>query len=517
MSSSLNRRDILKLLALLPTSLYFSRLFQTAARPSTNPDAKNVLIVLLDALTAKNIQLYGYPRDTMPNLARMADRATVYHAHYSGGNFTTPGTSSLLTGTYPWTHRAVGLGRKVLESMRHRSLFAFFDDYYRTAYSHNNFVNTLLRQFFADIDYLKPQKDLFLRNFLAADRLFGSDEDIASVAWQRDAKRQGNGGYAYSLFFSSLYDGLDEARMRDLIALFPRGIPRIGTDDFFLLEQGVDWILSQVVKIPQPFLGYFHFLPPHHPYSPRRDYVGVFYNDSLGYYFQKPKSVFNHNEEISMTIQTNERRRYDEYLLYADGQIGRIYDFLLERGIVDNTWVVFTSDHGEMFERGIFGHRTPVLYQSIVRIPLLIIEPGQQQRRDVYTSTNAVDVLPTLLKVTGHAIPDGLEGTVLPPFDTQAPGAERSLFCVEAKESSDSYHKPLFPVSTMIVKGKYKLTRYAGYKELGNRDPWYELYDVENDPEEMNDLSASQPRLAAELRDELEHEQAAAEQPYQGG
>src|SRR5512143_4156799 len=319
--------------------------------------------------------------------------------------------------------------------MRHRSMFAFFDDYYRTAYSHNNFVNTLLRQFFADIDYLKPQKDLFLRNFLAADRLFGSDEDIASVAWQRDAKRQGNGGYAYSLFFSSLYDGLDEARMRDLITLFPRGIPRIGTDDFFLLEQGVDWILSQVVKIPQPFLGYFHFLPPHHPYSPRRDYVGVFYNDSLGYYFQKPKSVFNHNEEISMTIQTNERRRYDEYLLYADGQIGRMYDFLVERGIVDNTWVVFTSDHGEMFERGIFGHRTPVLYQSIVRIPLLIIEPGQTQRRDVFTSTNAVDVVPTLLKVTGHPLPPGLEGTVLPPFADQAPSADRSLFCVEAKDS----------------------------------------------------------------------------------
>src|SRR5512143_981122 len=157
MGSSPNRRDILKMLALLPASLYFSRLAETAARPPASPDARNVLIVLLDALTAKNIQLYGYPRRTMPNLARMADRATVYHSHYSAGNFTTPGTSSLLTGTYPWTHRAVGLGRKVLESMRHRSMFAFFDDYYRTAYSHNNFVNTLLRQFFADIDYLKPQ------------------------------------------------------------------------------------------------------------------------------------------------------------------------------------------------------------------------------------------------------------------------------------------------------------------------------------------------------------------------
>ncbi len=516
MGSAPNRRDLLKLLALLPTSLYFSRLVQPATRLSSNPDAKNVLIVLLDALTAKNIELYGYQRDTMPNLARMAQRATVYHSHYSSGNFTTPGTSSLLTGAYPWTHRAVGLGHKVLDSFRHRTLFAFFDDYYRTAYSHNNFVNNLLLQFFDDINLLKPQKDLFVRNFLAADRLFTNDEDLAGLAWQRAAKKQDD-GYAYSLFFSTLYDRVEQARVEDLSALFPRGIPRIGTDDYFLLEQAVDWILTEIIKVPRPFLGYFHFLPPHHPYSPRRDYVGAFYNDTLGYYIQKPKSVFSQGDEMSMTIQTNERRRYDEYVLYADGQIGRIYDFLVQHGVLDNTWVVFTSDHGEMFERGIFGHRTPVLYQSIVRIPLLVIEPGQQQRRDVFTSTNAVDVLPTLLQVTGHSLPGGLEGTVLPPFAAQAPNLDRSLFCVEAKETSDSAHKPLYPVSTMIVKGKYKLTRYAGYPELGRRDPWYEVYDLENDPEEMNELSASQPQLAAALKDELESRQSAADEPYRAG
>jgi arylsulfatase A-like enzyme len=504
------------MLALLPASLYFSRLAEAAVRPPASPDAKNVLIVLLDALTAKNIQLYGYPRRTMPNLARMADRATVFHSHYSAGNFTTPGTSSLLTGTYPWTHRAVGLGRKMADFMQHKTLFAYFDDYYRTAYSHNNFVNTLLRQFFDDIDFLKPQMDLFLRNPLAVDQFFPNDQDIASVSWERDAKKL-DSGYAYSLFFSALHQRVDEARIRDLQSLFPRGIPHISSDDFFLLEQGVDWVLSELLQLPQPFLGYFHFLPPHHPYLPRRDYVGAFYGDSLGYYFQKPKSVFNHNAEISMNIQMNERRRYDEYLLYADGQIGRIYDYLVERGLVDNTWVVFTSDHGEMFERGIFGHRTPVLYQSIVRIPLLIIEPGQTERRDVFTSTSAVDVVPTLLKVTGHPLPPGLEGSVLPPFADQAASSDRSLFCVEAKDSADSYHGPLHPVSTMIVKGKYKLTRYAGYWELQNRDPRYELYDLETDPEEMIDLSASQPRLAAELRDELERRQAAAEKPYQAG
>lgn len=98
MRSSQNRRDFLKLLALLPPSLLLPQVIQQPLRAAADPMAKNVLIIVFDTLSAANISAYGYPRATMPNLARIAERATVYHNHYSGGNFTTPGTSSLLTG-----------------------------------------------------------------------------------------------------------------------------------------------------------------------------------------------------------------------------------------------------------------------------------------------------------------------------------------------------------------------------------------------------------------------------------
>ena len=514
MSQRLSRREFLKLMALVPPSAFLSGFAQEPLRAAQNPNAKNVLIIVFDALSATNIGLFGYARNTMPNLARMAERATVYHNHYAGGNFTTPGSGSLMTGVYPWTHRAFGLGAQVIPERRHKTLFSAFEEYYRLAYSHNNFVNIHLQAFFNDISHLEPQKNLFVKNTLALDRLFPNDEDIASVAWERAVKKA-DAGYAYSLFFSELYTEYENRQVGKLAEMFPLGIPRIGTDDYFLLEDGIDWVTSQIIKTPQPFVAYFHFLPPHHPYSPRREYVHAFRDDSVGYLIDKPKSIFNHNEQISLTYQSNQRRIYDEFVLYADGELGRLYDYLEQNRWLENTWVVFTSDHGEMFERGIFGHRTPVLYQPIVRIPLVILEPGQKQRRDVYTHTSAVDVIPTLLKVTGQKIPDWFEGQPMPPFADKEPDPQRSLFTVEAKLSS--WNKPMNPVTTTIVKGNYKLMYLAGYEELGKDTPSFELYDLENDPQELQNLADSKPSVLSDLKNELLTRMKEADRPYEKG
>ncbi|HVN15826.1 MAG TPA: sulfatase-like hydrolase/transferase, partial [Anaerolineales bacterium] len=109
MKSKFNRRDFLKLAGLTPLSFTAPRLIK-GALPTGQ---KNVLVVVFDAFTASNMSLYGYPRQTTPNLTRLAERAIVYHNHYAGGNFTTPGTASLLTGTLPWTHRAFTLNTMV--------------------------------------------------------------------------------------------------------------------------------------------------------------------------------------------------------------------------------------------------------------------------------------------------------------------------------------------------------------------------------------------------------------------
>src|SRR5215216_6682784 len=172
MNTPLTKREFLKLLALLPPSVYLSRpFFQKPDRVLQDPNAKNILIIVFDALSAKNIPLYGYPRPTMPNLARIAESATVYHNHYAGGNWTVPGTASLLTGTYPWTHRAfTDPVRQVVKSKESHNIFNLFDQYYRIGYSHNGNVDNFLNQFSTYISKVKKQTDLFIENSLALDR-----------------------------------------------------------------------------------------------------------------------------------------------------------------------------------------------------------------------------------------------------------------------------------------------------------------------------------------------------------
>ena len=118
---SLTRRELLKLLALLPAVGIPGPAPRRRASPRPQGQLPpNILILVFDALSAEHVQLYGYRRSTTPNLARFAERAVVFHSHYSAGSFTTSGTASLLTGSYPWSHRAINLQGTALDEFTDR-------------------------------------------------------------------------------------------------------------------------------------------------------------------------------------------------------------------------------------------------------------------------------------------------------------------------------------------------------------------------------------------------------------
>ena len=168
--------------------------------------------------------------------------------------------------------------------------------------------------------------------------------------------------------------------------LFPKGPPRVGSSRYFLLETGINWLEDNLAEIPQPFIGYFHFFPPHHPYITRAEFQETFAND--GYQpIDKPEHLFKMGE--TPNSQVFFRRLYDESILYVDSEFGRLFNFFEESGLLENTYLVLTADHGELFERGFVGHSTETFFDPIARIPLVIFEPGQQTRKDVYQSTSA--------------------------------------------------------------------------------------------------------------------------------
>lgn len=510
MPSTLSRREFLKLSGLLSASATLPAYLLRPSAVGGNPNSENILVVVFDAWSASNTSLYGYARKTTPNLERLADRAVVYHKHYSGGSFTTPGTASLLTGALPWSHRAFILNDTVQRSFARHSVFHLLDSYHRIAYTHNPIANTLLRQFTGAIDQYIPMDKLYLEQDFLVDVLFARDRDIATVSVNRALKNI-ESGYAYSPYLSHFYQRykarLASKRSR-LKPDFPRGIPNYDGISYFTLEQGIDGLLSQVQSIPNPFLGYYHFLPPHNPYKTRRDFLNQFSDD--GYKpTAKPDHIFS---DVSPEDDFDKRRRqYDEYILYVDYEFGRLYQQLQASGLLERTWLILTSDHGEMFERGILGHITPSLHQPVIHIPLVIFPPNQATRLDIHQPTSAVDLLPTLAHIATQESPSWTEGQVLPPFGDTDPSHPADVYAVQVEGIGE--HNHITRGTLMLVRAPYKLIWFFGYPQLAPESERVELYDLSADPQELHDLAEGQPGLTADLLAAVKARLAAMDQP----
>ena len=506
MNKVLNRRDFLNLSTALPLGLIpaISNLSAQAAEAAP----KNILIVVLDALSAYHLHNQGYPRRTIPNLDALADRAIVYHNHYSGGNYTTPGTASLLTGTLPWNHRAIVFNDTVAESYVTRNLFSLFPDHHRLAYSHNPLVNTQLKQFLADIDDYTERQKLFLDSDKLVDLLFSADEDIASLSWIRALKKLE--GTSYALYFPWIKEAIKKLRIRDLELDYPRGLPYINVDDYYTLDPGIDHLVQRVSEAPQPFLGYYHFLPPHAPYNPSQTFVGAFDRDGV-HVMDKGRHTFSRKKTLAELDEQN--TYYDEFLLYADDAFARLIDSLDKSGLLDNTWLILTSDHGELFERGILGHLTPLLHQPIIKIPLYIFEPGRSSRLDIYDNTSSIDVLPTLLSLDGRGIPDWVEGQVLPPYNEDPNLAPRQIFALQAKGIGKE--DPIVKGTVMLVQGFQKMMYYFGYRELQDSAPLVEHFDLEQDPQELNNLYPAGGSISSQLLETIQSKLDQVNKPFQ--
>ena len=498
----------MKLAALSSAGVALPRMMAPSVVRPQQGDIPNVIVVVFDAWSAYHLSLYGYSRRTTPYLHRLAEKATVYHNHIASGNYTLPGTTSLLTGMLPWQHRAFGFPiDRVQENFRTRNLFSLHPDFHRIAYTHNRLADEVLRAMFENIDELTPISRHLLHNDFWIEQYLSRDEDAATVSFLRALKEQGD-NLNYSLFFSKIYQNVVQREFQTYEKAFPLGLPRYNIDNFFLLEDVVDWMIDTIPRAPQPFLGYYHLLPPHVPYNTRSDFFQEFAKDGQ---VPVPKPDNFYSEGFPYEGLVREARYYDEFILYVDAEFARLYEQLENSGVLENSWLILTSDHGELFERGIRGHGTPYLYHPVIKVPLLVFAPGQTEREDIHEQTSAVDIVPTIMKITGKqdSTPGWVEGRALPPFGTQR---EREVFAVEGRDTAQNEKMQQGTIST--VRGKYKLLTYFGYPELGEGALTTELFDLENDPDELEDLSESMPTETNELLEITLEKLEANERPF---
>lgn len=493
----MNRRDFLKLSGLTAASLALAALRPRAFHSSTRQP--NFVILLADTMSAANLSLYGYPRRTTPHLERWAGRAIVYHSHYSGGNYTTPGTASLLTGSLPWTHRAINLGGLVRRSLADRNIFRLLgSDYHRVGFAQNLWADLFLRQFRADLDihipsptFIHAQEKALVSHLFKNDELgayYALDDFLLSTHHTVNP----TAGSA-SMGYLSLFYGLRHSDLGAADAEHPYGLPSNGYYFFknSVLYDGIRETILDLHRTQTPFLAYFHLMAPHSTYRPTAQFV-----DTLADMEFPTKQYHPLGRRASRRTLLEQRKTYDEYVANVDAEMGRLLDALDTAGVLEDTYFIITSDHGEFFERGEYGHDTPLLYNPVIHIPLLIFAPGQTQRVDIHTPTSSADVLPTILSLAGKEIPAG-EGRPLPGMGGNE-DAERPIFAIEAKEVSAFL--PLSRASIAMVKGTKKLIHYKGYEKYPDA---FELYDLQNDNQEKRDLYLQDTATAARLKEEL--------------
>ncbi len=498
--SRINRRDFLKLNAALAAGAAFSAVSPAASRRTGNTQKPNILVFVFDAMSARDLSLYGYSRRTTPNLEKFAERASVYHRHYAAGNFTTPGTASMLTGMYPWTHRAFNYRGMVARDLAERNIFHLLgDEYTRLGFTQNLWADILLSQFERDLDIHVPC-DAFSRFAQSAwqpDDLPG-DRTMAYYAFQDflNLRVEDSNPFPGSLLMASRDLAQAIAQERNAPpADHPRGLP---TNYDFSYEHGsvfdgLQQLIETKMGSDSPSLGYFHLWSPHEPYNPRKEFVGIFGDVETPAKPRHPLSGGNYADRDLYKFCL----AYDEFIADVDAEFGRLITRLEQAGVLEDSCVIVTSDHGELFERGEYGHASALMYAPVTHIPLLISAPGQTTRTDHHSVTVNIDLLPTLLQMAGIPVPEWVEGKPLPGFG----GVEdpsRSIFPMGAKDNAA--FQPIERATFTLIKDSYELFFFTGYPDHPDT---FELYNLEDDPHELIDLYKKDITTASRMKDEL--------------
>lgn len=508
--SQLTRRDFLKL-----ASLFAAGTVSTLTARSLQPaeDRPNIIIILFDAMSAKHMSLYEYGRETTPELSRFAERCTVYNTHYSASNFTTSGVASMLTGMYPWKHRALTQGSIVKRDVIPYNPYTLLgSDYYRLMFSQNFWPDRLVAQYYDQVDDFLPQTAYSMRGNTLFKSWVGKDRLLASIAFDEflfPAQTERPGSAFLNYFYKSRVSHSIETQK--IQPGYPNGVPEVEGYNVYRNEQIYKGVLTEILNLrdKHPYFAYFHLFSPHSPYKPGGKFSRFFRNDGFSMPSKEVISQFASLYPESDKALLRKRTVYDRQIAQVDAEFGKLVDQLEANGVLDDSYLIVTSDHGEMFERGFSGHGGRLMYEPLLRTPLLVHAPKQTARSDVNIPTSNVDILPTILAIAGKEIPEIVDGRVLPGFGS-TDGKDRSIFSMAAWQNSAFL--PITKAAFAMLKSAYKLIVYLGY---GGSDGLYELYDIDNDPEELQELSKAIPSVFERLKEEFFVRLAEANRPFE--
>ena len=453
-----------------------------AASPAARP---NILWVVWDTVRTDRMGVYGYDRPTTPFVSRWAKNARVFENCISAAPTTAASHASMFTGLLPVTHRTDNTNRilpleldTIAELMRNGG--------YRTyLYSANPFI----------IDKFR----------------FTQGIDVSDHPW--DIRRR---GLATPIILRRM---VEAGRPLPDFGDGKKGLtPWAATGTGVLAKDALlAWLADSDAE--RPFFAFLNYMEAHTPRRPPRRF-----REQVMPADQVAGSYASLGSEWAFTFRKSDpapgvlegySNAYDAAVAELDALFRHLLAALEDRGALDNTIVVLTSDHGEhLGEHHMVNHQFSV-YDPLLHVPLILHAPGRiEPGRDTHPVMN-LDLFPTLLELAGLPVPDSPASVAVSlqrPLRERPRVAQYPTVPMWAIEGVRSNH-PDWDLSSFLVP--LESIQLDPHKVIRGSDGRRALYDLENDPGELNNLYAARPDVAATLSAELDIqlEQAAGVSP----
>ncbi len=428
---------------------------------------RNLIVICSDEHNPAMCGYRGHPTVKTPNLDALANDGTDFTKAYCNSPVCTPSRMSFITGKYPFQVKSWFMGMPLddKESTWARRLTQAGIP--STMYGKLDLCGPYQSAGFSDYKILhrRPSWAKIPREIPFDTRLVG---------YRRKGKWE---------------QIVNAGSIDDIVEDTKQGQNKIGHYNHD--RQVTDWSLEYIkdkgqTKNDEPWALYIGLLYPHWPFRVPKKYYDMYYPN-----VEMPRDFKYPNENLHSILQEfqkgvafegiNEEHlrkviaAYYGMITCMDDMIGEIINELKEQGLYDNTNIIYTSDHGESLgEHGLFFKQCT--YEASIGVPLLVSGPDYPKNQKISTPVSLVDMYPTIMDMMGlETEVDRVGQSWLPLIN----GENRENPFVFAE-----YHGNFLPQDWyMLLDEKYKYTKYQ------NREP--SLFDVLNDPYEMNDLAKS--------------------------
>lgn len=431
----------------------------------------------MDTTAASHLSLHGYARPTSPQLERLAAEGAIFRQAFSTAPWTLPSHASLFTGLYPAQHGANFAHPHLNESVPTLAEILRGQGYRTVGFSNNAWVgdNTGLHRGF----------ERFTKVIT-----WNQKEDTHTLR----IATLGPSGYSFE----------HEKRLPE---------PGLGDSGAATTNQLIRRDLADHDWAETPLFLFVNFLEPHLPYRPPAGFgKPMFAGEKQQEQATRVRQDVHAHETGIRPLEAEELsllgRLYDGEVAYLDHRVGELVDFLREQGILDDTLLVVTADHGEQVgDHGFLGHNLNV-YDDLLHVPLIVRYPALFPAGLVIDdAVQTRDVFSSVLSVAHPAALGALPPGEVHPLPTR-PGSDAENRALVAEYDSPvvrlaAYRKRWPEEDFSRFDRTITAIRFQDWKLIVGSDGKRELYHVGIDPREQNDLVAEETEKVRQLENRL--------------